>query len=231
MPSPSVLRPRAIDVGELCGRIQAACAARRPRAGGRDGDAVPRSSSRRCPCSRQPTTTWLSTSPTRAADSRVHARADGARSWRRTSGPSPTLGRRATSRPSPVQRRAALVASSARLPCSELLAWLDENEPSSRTGPLPSRLSSRRAGDARSLRRGARDPRRDACRADRARRRTCCSRDITGVCVGLGRALGRRSRRGRRVRSSRGAGCTRSWGNRARCRPRLGVPGAGALRA
>ena len=42
----------------------------------------------------------------------------------------------------------------------------------SRAGPLPPCLPGRGAGDARSLRRGARDPRRSACGAGRARRGT-----------------------------------------------------------
>ena len=42
-----------------------------------------------------------------------------------------------------------------------VLAWLDENEPRAGPRPLAPRIPSRGAGDARPLRRGARDPRRD----------------------------------------------------------------------
>ena len=115
-------------VGELCGRIQRGRVPHRPRAARAPPRSCPRSSSGRCQCSRRRATAWRSTSPTprlrRCCDSRGQMEAG----WRPTSGPSPTLGGRATSRPEPSPLSAG-VASSARRPRSELLAWLDENEP------------------------------------------------------------------------------------------------------
>ena len=114
-------------------------------------------------------------------------------------------------------------------PVPELLAWLDENERTSRAGPLPPCLPGRGAGDARSLRRGARDPRRSACGAGGARRRNP-AREHHRLRVRLSRALGRRSRRrgrvrSRRVQAARGAGGTELPVGRGR------EPRAGALRA
>ena len=76
----------------------------------------PRSSSRRCPCSRPPATTWLCTSPTPRLRRWRPCAGRWGQGWRPSSGPSPTLGRRATYRLSPV-RLAPMLASSARLPC------------------------------------------------------------------------------------------------------------------
>ena len=61
-------------------------------------------------------------------------------------------------------------------PVSELLAWLDENEPRAGAGSLPPRLPGRGAGDARSVRRGARDPRRGACGVRQSAAGGSCSR-------------------------------------------------------
>ncbi len=72
--------------------------------------------------------------------------------------------------PSPLAARAG-ARFFGTTPVSELLAWLDENEPRAGRDHWPPCVPGRGAGDARSLRRGARDPRRDACGAGRARRR------------------------------------------------------------
>ena len=61
-------------------------------------------------------------------------------------------------------------------PASELLAWLDEDEPRAGRDQLPSRLPRRVAGDARSLRRSARDPRRGARGARQSAAGHRCSR-------------------------------------------------------
>ena len=89
------------------------------------------------------------------------------RRWRHTSGPSPTLGGRACRTSS--SGGAPSVASTARHPCRSC------SRGSTRTsheqgGIMSSRLPGRGAGDARSLRRGTRDPRRNTCGAGRARR-------------------------------------------------------------
>ena len=99
----------------------------------------------------------------------------------------------------------------------------------SRAGPVPECLPGRGAGDARPLRRGARDPRRDASGAGGARRGSP-AREHHRLRVRRRRAPGRRSRRRGRVRQQKGSGCTRSWGNELPV-GRGREPRAGALRA
>ena len=118
--------------------------------------------------------------------------------WRPSSGPSLMLGGRATYRPAPRGGRAAS-RFFGTTPVAELLAWLDEHEPTSRAGPVPARLSGRSAGDAGALRRGARDPRPDACGTGGARWRDA-AREHHRVRVRRRRAAGRRSRGRGRVR-------------------------------
>ena len=92
----------------------------------------------------------------------------------------------------------------------------------SRSGSVPPRLPGRCAGDARSLRRGARDPRRSAGGAGRARRGHP-AREPHRLRVRLGRALGWRSCRRGRVRS-RGLPAARgARGRAASCRARPGT--------
>ena len=115
-------------VGELCGRIQAGDVPHRPRAGGRDREAgrARRAGAARVRGRRRrpgPVHRLL-----RARGGGGHARRRWTRRWRRTSGPSPTLGRRATA--ARVRRwRAPAARFFGTTPVSELLAWLDENEP------------------------------------------------------------------------------------------------------
>ena len=86
-----------------------------------------RSSSRRCPCSRPPATTWPSTPPTTGSRRWRSSAGRWTQRWRRTSGPPPTLGGRACRRSS--SSGAPAVVTTATTPVSELLAWLDEHEP------------------------------------------------------------------------------------------------------
>ena len=127
MPSPSVPRRRAIVSASSAGGSRGACSAstssRRARR-----RSWPRSSSRRCPCSRPPATTWLCTSPTPRS-----------RRWRRCA-------RRWTQRWRHYEQAFAHARQAGHVPAgflawragcrffgttpvSELLAWLDENEP------------------------------------------------------------------------------------------------------
>ena len=129
-------------VGELCGRIRGGVFAstgtaipehlqrsQPPRLSRRArGRSWPRSSSRRCPCSTPPATTWPCTSPIRRSRRRRRGARRWTQRWRHTSGPSPTLGRRATYRLGSWRARAAC-RFFGTTPVSELLAWLDENEP------------------------------------------------------------------------------------------------------
>ncbi len=104
----------------------------------------------------------------RACRGGVHARADGSPRGGVRAGLRPRSARRATHRLCPLRSRAGGRFFGAT-PVSELLAWLDENEPTRRAGPPPPCLPGCGAGDARPLRRGARDPRRSACGAGRTR--------------------------------------------------------------
>ncbi len=92
----------------------------------------------------------------------------------------------------------------------------------SRAGPLPPCLPGRGARDARSLRRGARDPRRSACGAGRARRRESCSRTSPRSSPS-GSSSWPAIPPPQPSSERKGAGCTRSWGNRVSCRPRPGA--------
>ena len=127
LPSPSVRLRRAIVSASSAGRSRGPVPPR-PSSRRARRSSCPRSSSRRCPCSRRPATTWRCTSPTpRSRRWRACAGRWG-QGWRPTSGPSPTLGRRATYRLSSCASRAA-ARFFGTTPVSELLAWLDENEP------------------------------------------------------------------------------------------------------
>ena len=90
-------------------------------------------------------------------------------------------GRRARSTGGPAVRAPwvarRLLASSARRPFPELLAWLDEHEPRAVRDIVLRAYRGRGAGDARPVRRGASDPRRIACGACRARRGTLACGD------------------------------------------------------
>ncbi len=126
---------------------------------GAHGAPCPRWSSRRCPCSRQRTTTWRSTSPTSAlADvalmrGQMEAQTGGPRACPHPRSAGGLRPARVHSRP----RRWSLLRSDSR----DGVPRPGSTRTSPRqTGPLPPRLSGRRAGDARSLRRGPRDPRR-----------------------------------------------------------------------
>ena len=127
IPSPSVPLRRAIVSASSAGGSRRACSAstssRRARR-----RSWPRSSSRRCPCSRPPATTWPCTSPTPRSRRWRTCAGRWTQGWRHTSGPSPTLGRRATYRLRS-WRLAPLCRFFGTTPVSELLAWLDENEP------------------------------------------------------------------------------------------------------
>ena len=98
MPSPSVPLRQAIVSASSAG------GSRRASSGSTSGRRARRrswrrSSSRRCPCSRPPATTWLCTSPT-PRSRRWRRRAGGwTQGWRPSSVPSPTPAGRATSRP------------------------------------------------------------------------------------------------------------------------------------
>ena len=88
-------------------------------------------------------------------------------------------------------------------------------------GPLPPCLPGRGAGDARSLRRGARDPRRGARGAGRARRGSRCSR-TSSPSSPSGSSSWPAIPPPQPSSEQKGAGCTRSWGSRASCRRAAG---------
>ena len=210
--SPSVPLRRAIVSASSAGGSRRACSASPPRAGGRErGRSWPRSSSRRCPCSRPPATTWLCTSPTpRSRRWRRRARR-WTRRWRHYERAF-AHARRAGHVPAgfwAAARRLSLLRHDSRVGAARVAR---RERATSRAGPLPPCLPGRVAGDARSLRRGARDPRRNTCGAGGARRGSP-AREHHRLRVRLGRALGRRSRRrsrvrSRRVQAARGAGGT-----------------------
>ena len=81
---------------------------------------------------------------------------------RQPSGPSPTLGRRATCRPGASRIARAACRFFGTTPVSELLVVARRDRATRKSGSVPPRLPRRVAGDARALRRGARDPRRSA---------------------------------------------------------------------
>ena len=165
-------RPQATRSGELCGRIKATVIRTSPRAGGRDREAGG---------PRRGGVAYLRGRPRRPGS--VHrvlrartgggrSRSDRTRRWRHTNGPPPTLGGRACRHEHEFMWRAVLPASVARHPCRACSSWLDENEPGRRAGPTDPCTPCRGAGDARPLRRGARDPHRSTCDAGRPRRGT-----------------------------------------------------------
>jgi class 3 adenylate cyclase len=138
-PSPSVRLRRAIVSPSSAGRSRGACSAS-PSSQRARRSSCPRSSNRLCPYSRPPATIWLCTSPTpRLRRWRACAGRWG-QGWRPSSAPSPTLGRRATYRLSPVPL-APMRASSARLPCWNYSPGLTRTsqEPGGTTGSVPTR--------------------------------------------------------------------------------------------
>ena len=114
-------------VGELCGRIQEGVFRLDLEPEGAT-ESWPRSSSRRCPCSRPPATTWRCTSPTTALGEVADMRgADGRSAGGVRAGRRPRSDGRASRRAR--WRGARAVRFFGTTPVSELLAWLDENEP------------------------------------------------------------------------------------------------------
>ncbi len=197
-------------VGELCGRIQEALSASTSSRRARPSS-WPRSSSRRCRCSRPPATTWPCTSPTsRSGRSRTRAGSMDAalEAYERAVAHARRAG---LPTPSSLAGRAA-GRFYGTTPVSELLAWLDEQEARERRGTT----SSVRTGPRRwrcsvaSTRRARSSPKR--VRSWPSAAAESCSRTITRHRVRRRRALGRRSRRRRRVRSRRVQAARRAGG-------------------
>ena len=140
--------------------------------------------------------------------------------WRPTSAPSPTLDRPATYRLESIAARAgcSLLGTT---PVSELLVWLDENEPGAGRDHW---LRAYQAGALAMLGRF------DEARAILAEERAELAERGGGALLAnitvfgrLGRALGRRSRRRSRVRSSRAQAVRGAGGAGLFCRLRPGT--------
>ena len=180
----------------------------------------PRSSSRRCRCSRRPATTWRCTSPT----PRWRRWRSCAGRWERAGGVRAGLRPRSAGGPPTAcvhLRLAPLLASSARLPCRNC-------------SPGSTRTSHERGGTTSSVRTG---PGRWPCSGASTKRARSSPRRVHELAErggGLllaqitafgppGSSSGQATPPPQTSSEQQGSGCSRSWGNRARCRPRLGI--------
>ena len=163
-------------VGELCGRIQAGIVRARPRAGGRDGEAgrahregPARVRGRR----RRPGS--LHRLRSRSVELAIRARAMDAalEAFERASAHARHAGHDRIAALGVARLHARFAGTTPVLGAARVAR---RERATSRAGPLLPCLPGRGACDARSLRRGARDPRRSACGAGRARRGSRCSR-------------------------------------------------------
>ena len=180
----------------------------------------PRSSRRRCRCSRRPATTWRSTSPTprlRRWRARAGRWGQGWRPYERGL----AHARQAGHLPPHSSAARAYSRFFGTTPVSELLAWLDENEPAAGRDHW---LRAYRAGALAMLGRFA------EARAILAEARAELAERGGGVDARehhrirpVGSSSGRTIPPPQPSSEQQGSDCSRSWGNSASCRPRPGI--------
>ena len=229
MPSLSVPRAAGDQVGELCAKIRAGMfrIASQPEGATEKLAALVEQA---YPYFRLPATTWRSTSPTTRSPWRWNPRADATQGLRPASRPSPMLDGPGYEPPDVLATRSclSLLRVDTRVGTARVARRKRGGRPGvttsfGPTGPGRWRCSVASTRRARIL---------AETRAELAERGAgSLAREYHRLRVGLGRALGRRSRRRRRVRRARGGGCTRSSGNENFHAGRGREPGAGALRA